>query len=74
MTTKELEQRIAKLENEVSSLRAEVQGTKPGWRQAIDEFAGDEGLQEIVAGAMKLREADRKRAKARKSTTRKPKK
>ena len=74
MTTQELEQRLTKLENEMSSLRAELQGTKPSWRRAIDEFAGDEGLQEIVAGAMKLREADRKKAKARKSTTRKPKK
>lgn len=74
MTTQELEQRLTKLENEVSTLRAEVQGTKPGWRQAIDEFVGDEGLQEIVAGAMKLREADRKKAKVRKRTTRKPKK
>jgi hypothetical protein len=74
MTTQELEQRLTKLENEVSTLCAEVLGTKPGWRQAIDEFAGDEGLQEIVAGAMKLRDADRKKAKARKNTTRKPKK
>jgi len=74
MTAQELEQRLSKLEREVSTLRAEVLGTKPGWRRAIDEFAGDEGLQEIVKGAMKLREADRKKAKARKGATRKPKK
>jgi hypothetical protein len=76
MTTEQLEQRLAKLEAEMSSLRAHVLGSRgqKGWRWAVEEFAGDEGLQEIFAGAMKLREADRKKARNRNSTTRKPKK
>ena len=74
MTTQELEQRLTKLENEVSTLRAEVLGTKPGWQRAVESLSGDEGLQEIFAEAMKLREKDRQKARKRRTASRKPKK
>ncbi|MGI8979301.1 MAG: hypothetical protein ACR2FY_08755 [Pirellulaceae bacterium] len=74
MTTQELEQRLSKLENEVSTLRAELQGTKPSWQRAVESLTGDEGLQEIFAESMKLREKDRQKARKRRTASRKPKK
>ena len=74
MTTQELEQRLTKLENEVSTLRAEVQGTKPGWQRAVESLTGDEGLQDVFAEAMKLREKDRQKSRNRRTPSRKPKK
>ncbi len=38
------------------------QGAK-NWRRAVEKFADDEDLQSILQEAMKLREADRKRAR-----------
>jgi hypothetical protein len=74
LTTQELEKRLTKLENEVSTLHAEVLGTKPGWQRAVESLTGDEGLQEIFAEAMKLREKDRQKALKRRTASRKPKK
>ena len=75
MTTQELEKRLTKLEDELSSLRAELRNfAKPGWQRAVENLTGDEGLQEVFAEAMKLREADRKKARKRRAILRKPKK
>ena len=66
MTVQQLEQRLAKLEDEMSSLRDELRSVaKPGWQRAVESLTGDEGLQEVFAEAMKLREADRKKARKR---------
>jgi hypothetical protein len=51
----------------VKELRLEVhssrqQGAKD-WRRAVEKFADDEDVQSILQEAMKLREADRKRAR-----------
>ena len=77
MTAEQLESRLAKLEREVSSLRAHIMGVPPGkkdWSRAVEAFAGDEDLQKIFQGAMKLREADRKKARNRRAASRRPKK
>jgi hypothetical protein len=76
MTTEQLEQRLTKLEAEMSSLRAHVLGSQgqKDWRRAIEAFAGDDDLQQIFAGAMKICEADRKKARQRRNVRRRSKK
>jgi hypothetical protein len=78
VSTKDLENRVAQLESQVSEMREQLQSgtserSKPGWRRAVDKFSGDEGLQAIFKEAMKLREADRQRTRTRQAKTRKPK-
>ena len=66
MTIKALEQRIATIEAELAKLKRKV--TEPqaqrDWRKTIGMFTNDEGMKEMFQDALKLREADR--AKARK--------
>jgi hypothetical protein len=75
MSVKDLERRIVALEQEVDQLKSEVRATTPPstkeWLAAIERFAGDEGLLSTLAGARKLREADRKRAKHKQAPQRK---
>jgi hypothetical protein len=65
-----LEQRIAALEQEVADLkmRKAIEPGKDDWRQTIGMFTDNPGMLEIFAEAMKIREADRRKAcqKARK--------
>jgi len=65
MTVKELEQRVAALEQEVQFLKGALQsnGTHPDWVAAVEKFAGDEDLQSVFAEARKLRERSRQRAR-----------
>ena len=60
-----LEQRIAALEQEVASLktRQAIEPGKDDWRQTIGMFTDNPGMLEIFAEAMKIREADRKKAR-----------
>ena len=70
-----LEKRVESLESELKKLRAELRAAKmqpsKDWRQTIGAFS-DDGMQEILRGAMRLREADRKKSKAPKKSKRKP--
>jgi hypothetical protein len=67
MTPKRLADRVAQLEERVKELRLEVHSSREhgakDWRRAVEKFADDEDLQSILQEAMKLREADRKRAR-----------
>jgi hypothetical protein len=69
MASGTMTERLAKLESEVAELRKKVDQIpeKPKWRQTVDKFTDNEGIQSILKEAMKLREADRKatRPKAR---------
>lgn len=69
MTVKELEQRVAALEQEVRQLRDDLtskdQGNGQSWVAAVEKFAGDKDLQSVFAEARKLREKDRERARQR---------
>jgi hypothetical protein len=60
-----LEQRIAALVQEVADLKAQREAGPSGkdWRRTIGMFTDNPGMQEIFAEAMKLREADRKKAR-----------
>ncbi|HUE71311.1 MAG TPA: hypothetical protein VMP01_10545 [Pirellulaceae bacterium] len=60
-----LEKRVQTLEAQVAELRAERSGQPKNWRAAVAKYAGDGDLQSIFAEALKLREADRKRARQR---------
>jgi hypothetical protein len=72
MTIKALEQRLAAVEAELAELKRKVAEPKPqrDWRKTIGMFTDNEGMKEMFQDALKLREADR--AKARRS--RKPRK
>ena len=70
-----LEARVARLEAQIVRLSDEVraggQRADEGWRRAVDLFAGDEDLRSVLEDAMKLREAERRRARRGPSDTRK---
>ena len=61
MSKHTLEERVAKLEEQVASVLANGVRPTTDWRSVVDKYAGDEGLLEIFREAMKLREADRQR-------------
>jgi hypothetical protein len=66
-----LEQRIAALEHELSELKAR-QGNGPvkDWRRTVGRFTDNPGMKELFAEAMKLREADRRKARRRQQSRR----
>jgi len=76
MTIKELETRVAALEQEVrrlnETLETKVNGNGKNWVAAVERFAGDEGLLSGFAEAQKLREKDRERARKRAAKAGKP--
>jgi len=62
-----LEQRVAALERqwaEMQSSRANGPA-KNDWRQTVGMFTDDPGMLELFADAMKIREADREKARRR---------
>jgi len=75
MTLRELEQRVAQLESALSRLQLQVDSSKaerkPGWKRSLEKFAGDEDLLSILADAMKLREAERRKARGGKPKSQK---
>jgi hypothetical protein len=74
MSPQQIEQRLARLESRVDELQAELAASKrPGkdWRRTAGAFTDDPGMQEILEGAMQLREEDRKRARMKKPAKRK---
>jgi hypothetical protein len=76
MTVKELERRIAALEQQVKKLGSELAATNIShnrdWLATVEKYAGDEDLLSIFADAQKLREKDRQRARSRGASRRKP--
>ena len=75
MGEKTLEQRVAELETRVATLQTIVaNGQRPkDWRRTIGMFTGDDGMKELFAEAMKLREKDREKARRRSAKQRKAK-
>jgi len=63
---KTLEQRVAILEQELSELKAQRgNGHVKDWRRTVGMFTDNPGMKELFAEAMKLREADRRKARRR---------
>lgn len=76
MSKPTLEQRVAALEQQVAELKTAVEtGERPkDWRRTIGMFAGDEMMKEIFDEALKIREADREKARRRYAKSRQKKK
>jgi len=61
-----LEQRVAVLERELSELKARRGNARvKDWRRTVGMFTDNPGMKELFAEAMKLREADRSKARRR---------
>jgi hypothetical protein len=67
MTQRKLEDRVAALEKQVAELKAGLaNGARPGdWRSTIGMFTGDEIMRQVFEEALKIREADRRKAHLR---------
>jgi hypothetical protein len=69
MTLVTLERRIKSLELQVSQLQDKLKSANNGktkdWRRTIGAFTDDNKLKEILKDSMRLREADRKKARAK---------
>ncbi len=65
MLRQSIEDRVAALEREVAALKASTANGSPGkdWRRTIGMFTDDSEMQRLFEEAMKLREADRARAR-----------
>jgi len=74
-TQQKLEARVAELEKQFAELRAAgANGTRrKDWRRTIGMFTDDPGMQQIFEEAMRIREADRARARRRSAKRRRPK-
>jgi hypothetical protein len=75
MSQTELKKRLEIVEKKVEELEATLRngGRKKDWRRTIGMFTDDPGMQELFDDAMKLREADRERARRRYDKPRKAK-
>jgi hypothetical protein len=59
-----LEQRVAVLEQELSELKSRRgNGRDKDWRRTVGMFTDNPGMKELFSEAMKLREADRSKAR-----------
>lgn len=58
-----LEQRVAALEKQFAEMQPANGPGKNDWRQTVGMFTDDPGMLELFADAMKIREADRKKAR-----------
>ena len=64
-----LEERVAVLEQELSVLKSRRgNGREKDWRRTIGVFTDNAQMKELFAEAMKLREADRRKARRRQPT------
>jgi len=68
MANSVLEVRMERLETQMHELQVELQAVKGAgkdWRRTIGIFTDDEGMKSVFQEALKLREADRKKARSR---------
>jgi hypothetical protein len=76
MPSRTLERRVKALELQVARLQDELSSVHGGktmdWRRTVGAFTDDEGLKEILQEAMRLRELDRKKARSKAATRRRP--
>jgi hypothetical protein len=64
MKTLTIEERVAVLEQELSELKARKGNDRvKNWRRTVGMFTDNPGMKELFAEAMKLREADRRKAR-----------
>jgi hypothetical protein len=65
MPTSSLEERVGILERELAALKVSAANGSPrkDWRRTIGMFTDDPEMQRLFEEAMKLREADRARAR-----------
>ena len=71
MASQNLEERVESLETQVAQLHDELRSVRTrqrDWRRTIGAFTDDEGMQEILREAMRLREADRRKARSKGTT------
>ena len=77
MNNHTLEQRVARLEADLQQLRSELCSRRPerrsDWRSLVGAFTDDPGMQEIFKEAMRLREADRRKARRKPAKARRAK-
>jgi hypothetical protein len=74
MKSATLEDRVADLEVLVKHLGNELRKVRQkDWKRTIGMFTDDEEMKSIFKEALKLREADRKKARSRSSKSQKPK-
>jgi hypothetical protein len=61
-----LEQRVAVLEKELAGLKSRRRnGRAKDWRRTVGIFTDNPGMKQLFAEAIKLREADRNKARRR---------
>ena len=66
MKTLTIEQRVAVLEQELSELKGRRGNVHvKDWRRTVGMFTDNPGMKELFAEAIKLREADRRKARRR---------
>ena len=66
-----LEERVATLEREISELKSQKSnGRDKDWRRTIGVFTDNPEMKELFSEAMKLREADRRKARRSHETKR----
>jgi hypothetical protein len=59
-----LEHRVAALEKELAELKARRwNGRVKDWRRTVGQFTANPGMKELFAAALRLREADRRKAR-----------
>ena len=68
MSIKSLEERVSDLERQLAALQgvrpSPLQGPAPDdWKKTIGVFAGDKFMAEVFDEALKIREADRRKAR-----------
>jgi hypothetical protein len=66
MSQQTLEERVAALEKEVAQLVSKLRSDEPGrddWKLTLGMFANDPIMKEIDKEALKIRAADRRRAR-----------
>lgn len=71
MKTLTIEQRVAVLERELSDMKSRGgNGRVKDWRRTVGVFTDNPQMKELFAEAMKLRAADRRKARRRQRTKR----
>jgi predicted nucleic acid-binding Zn-ribbon protein len=74
MVSLTLEKRVRALESQVAQLHEELQGVRAArakdWRRTIGAFTDDEEMKALLRDAMRLREADRKKARSKTASRR----